>query len=66
MPENIINITQAMPEIPSAGQPPKQVKPDLGTPLMQTPIVLSSKRAREVTEKNLELLNQMTGKTFKL
>jgi len=59
MPE--LNITTAQPEIPDAGQEPVNVKPLPGTPLTQQPAVITSTGAKQKTQENLDLLNELTG-----
>lgn len=61
----IDNITQFEPEIPEAASAPKQVKDVSMTPFTAPPIV-TSRKAREVTQKNLKRLSEITGINYEL
>lgn len=62
---DIQNITQIQPEIPDAGAPPKQVT---DVPVQQTPylspVVVTSRLAKEQTKKNLAELSRLTGRQY--
>jgi hypothetical protein len=60
------NITQLQPEIPNAAQPPQQVGSPLGTPLEQSPLMVTSKRAKDLTNNNLQNLSNLTGASYTL
>ena len=61
----IDNITQVQPEIPDAGAPPQQVTPN---PIQQTPymspVVLTSRMAKDQSKKNLAELSRLTGRQY--
>ena len=60
-----INLTQAVPEIPEAANPPVS-QPMMGTPLERTPTIITSKKARKRFDTNVELFEQLTGQQITL
>ncbi len=66
MPENI-NITQAQPEIPMAGNPPQSVgKEPQQTPFFTQPSIVTSTKARDISKANMEELSKLTGIQYNL
>lgn len=60
------NITQVIPEIPNAEQPPQRVT---DTPVPETPFspaVMTSSIARDQAKKDLKRLSEITGINYSL
>ncbi len=69
MPE-LNNLSQFIPEVPNAAAPPQEVlEIQQDTPFMTSPVgpaVLTSRKARDITKRNLEELSMLTGRQYNL